>query len=248
MQIAICDDDELSRSMLCSHLNRYISAHPNQNISYTVFSGSEELLFALDTQNNFDAYILDILMPGTNGIDIGLTLRRRGYDGIIIFLTSSQNYAIDSYDTKASAYLLKPIVQEKLFSALEYAYAVTISREKKSIIIKTKSGHLRLPKDSILYAESCRRVIVYHLINGETAESTTLRVPFAQAVQALLIDKRFALCSQGIVINLSHVTQITNDEVLFSGSHTAYFNKKTCLTLRSLWADYWENANRKETH
>lgn len=245
MRIAICDDDELSRSMLISHLNRYIAAHAEQEISYTAFAGSDELIFSLDTQNDFDVYILDILMPGTNGIDIGITLRRRNYDGIIIFLTSTQNYAVDSYDAKASAYLLKPIEQSKLFSVLEAAYAATIAKAKDSIIIKTKSGHIRLPMDNILYAETCRRVIVYHLLTGETQESTTLRVPFAQAMQTLLADNRFSLCAQGLVVNLSHITQIANDEVLFTGQQRAYFNKKTCIALRSLWTEYWANNNKK---
>lgn len=241
MRIAICDDEESFRTQLVTLMEEYIRTHDNQTISYTIFSCAEDLLSAVTIQGSFDTYILDIVMPDANGIDIGMKLRNNNDNGIIIYLTSSKEFAIDSYDVKASGYLLKPINPQKLFAALDDACITVAGKAQESIIVKTKSDLVRLPIDSIMYAELCKRIIVYHLTDGETIESTYLRVPFSDATKELLADKRFVLCSSGIVVNLSHIIRIANDEVLFSGNHSAYFSKKACQTVRSLWTDFWFN-------
>lgn len=240
MRIAICDDDEMCRTLLTAHLNKYITTHENREISYSVFSGAEELLIARETQGSFDVYILDVLMPDTNGIELGEKLRRNKDDGIIIYLTSSKDYAIDSYAVKASGYLLKPVVSDALASTLEEAYHTVINKEKKGILVKTKSGLIRISLDSILYVELCRRTAVYHLTNGKTETSTTLRVPFAEAMQELLDDKCFKICSQSTIVNLSHVTRIGETQVTFSGGHDEYFSKKICQTIRSHWMEFYK--------
>ena len=239
MRIAICDDEEMCRTQLVAQLNEYIATHENQEISYAVFSCAQNLLKACDAQDSFDVYILDIIMPDTNGIELGVRLRQNNDDGIIIYLTSSREFAIDSYKAKAFGYLLKPVVPQQLTAALEDAYAAILSKTQDSVFVKTKTGLVRIQLNGILYVELCRRTAVYHLPNNRTEESTSLRIPFSEAMQELLKDKRFVLCSQSIIVNLSHIVRITDTQVVFSGDHIVYFSPKTCRTLRSLWTDYY---------
>lgn len=239
MRIAICDDDEQYRMQLLMLTKKYASAHTEQQVSYVTFSSAEDLLETACSQSLFDVCILDIVMPGVNGIELGMRLRQNGYDGIIIYLTSSKEFAIDSYSTKAFDYLLKPVIPKKLFSVLENAYATISDRAKKSIIVKTKNSSVRLTFDSILYAQLCKRVVVYHLTNGETVESILLRIPFAEAMQELLTDTRFTFCGQSTVVNLCHITLVGNEEIIFKGTHKVYFNKKLCREIRSTWSDFW---------
>ena len=62
----------------------------------------------------------DIVMPGMNGIELGKQLREHSADCRIFYLSSSREYAVDSYDVKAFAYLLKPTPSQQFFSVLEY--------------------------------------------------------------------------------------------------------------------------------
>jgi len=239
MRIAICDDDELCRAQLALQLDNYIATHENQEISYSVFSCAEDLLIASEAQDGFNVYLLDIVMPDTNGIDLGVKLRQKKDDGIIIYLTSSKEFAIDSYSVKASGYLLKPVIPQQLAIALEEAYTTVINKTQSSILVKTKSGLVRIPLDNILYVELCRRTAIYHLTNNKTEESTTLRIPFAEAMQDLLCDKRFTLCGQSVIINLSHIVRIDVTNIVFSGNHNVYFSPKICKSLRSLWTSFY---------
>ena len=215
-----------------------MDSHKNHNISYVAFSCAEELFTAVETQNNFDMYILDIIMPDVNGIDIGVKLRQNGDNGIIIYLTSSKDYAIDSYDAKAFMYLLKPIMPQKLFSVLDDAYAIVSDKAKKSIIVKTPDNSLHLSFDNILYVELCKRIVVYHLTSGNTVESIYLRIPFAEAMQPLLADDRFVPCGRSAIINLQHITLIGHEDITFMDIYKAYFNQKICSEIRSVWENF----------
>lgn len=239
MRIAICDDDDQYRMQLLMLTKEYASTHTEQQVSYVTFSSAQDLLEMACSQNQFDVCILDIVMPGVNGIELGMRLRQNGYDGIIIYLTSSKEFAIDSYAAKAFDYLLKPVIPQKLFSVLENAYAIISDRAEKSIIVKTKNNCVRLTYDSILYAQLCKRAVVYHLTNGETVESILLRIPFAEAMQELLTDTCFTFCGQSTVVNLCHITLVGNEEIVFKETHRVYFNQKLCREIRSIWSDFW---------
>ena len=73
---------------------------------------------AAEKLGGFDIYILDILMPGMDGIELGVRLRELGYDGSIIYLTSSTDFAIDSYKAEASNYILKPVIPDSSSSSI----------------------------------------------------------------------------------------------------------------------------------
>ena len=66
----------------------------------------------------FTLYLLDIMMPGLNGMDAAREIRGFDKAADIIFLTSSPGFAYDSYSVKALEYLLKPIDEEKLERAI----------------------------------------------------------------------------------------------------------------------------------
>ncbi|MBQ4630124.1 MAG: response regulator, partial [Clostridia bacterium] len=105
MKIAVCDDDMICRSQIISLLNEYIKQNPGRNIIVSEFANAENLLDAISKGCEFDAFILDVVMPGMNGIELGVELRRQGVKGKIIYLTSNDEFAIDSYKAKATNYI-----------------------------------------------------------------------------------------------------------------------------------------------
>ena len=70
-------------------------------------------------------------MPGCNGIDTGRRLRVLNKSGEIVFLTSSNDFAADSYDVRAFFYLLKPVEETKLFQVLDRAVKKTETAAKQ---------------------------------------------------------------------------------------------------------------------
>ena len=241
MKIAVCDDNEPLRREILSLAAEYISRNPTREISCTPFAAAEDLLEAVERGGGYDIYILDIIMPGMDGIALGVRLRELGFDGRIIYLTSSPEYAIDSFQAKPFNYILKPINKDRFLSALNEAILSVSEKKEHTLIVKTKECSIRLTLDSIMYAQLNRRTVLYHLTNGKIVESIQIRTPFHEAVQELLHDRRFVLCGASMVANLHHITMIENDALVFNDTHRAYLGKKACREVRSIWYDFCFN-------
>lgn len=238
MNIAICDDEALCREATAALVEAYAQAHPEHHVTYSVFEWTEDVLEASGKCGGFDIYLLDIVMQGDmNGIRLGKELRERGYNGKILYLTSSEEYAIDSFRVKAFDYIMKPAQKDRLFRTLNEA-CETIEQQDRAIPVKTKEGSVKVHFDTILYAELQKRAIVYTLVGGQTVESTTIRSSFTDAVAPLLEDRRFALCGASTVANLAHVTAVENEAIVFRNKQRIYLGKRACRELRFVWNEF----------
>ncbi|MBQ4630430.1 MAG: response regulator transcription factor [Clostridia bacterium] len=238
MNIAICDDEERCLKNATDAAKKYASQKTDKLISVESFSHPEDLIDACEKKGGYDIYILDVVMPDMNGISLGEKLRELGFDGKIIYLTSSEEYSLDAFRVKAFDYLIKPINEEAFFRTVDEALAHITEKNDKYILVKSKERSIKLSFDSIMYAELSKRAVCYHLTKGKTVESVTLRTPFTEACADLLSDKRFFLCSQSMLVNLDHVTEVENEAVVFLDAHKTFLGEKSCRKLRSAWSEY----------
>lgn len=238
MKIAICDDDARCLGQAVDTADAYVREHSEIKITVSSFSHPEDLLEEAEKIGGFDIYVLDIVMPFMNGIELGKKLRDSGYDGKIIYLTSSEEYALDAFKVKAFNYIIKPVDKETFFKTMDEAISLIYEKKDKSLLVKTKARSVKLTYDSITYAELAKRAVIYHTVGGKAVETMSLRMGFAEAVADLLADSRFALCGVGMAVNLDHVTEIESEAVVFANSERAFLGKKACRELRGVWTDY----------
>lgn len=80
LQIALCDDNSLSRQLAQLAIQEYERQHPDRPCRVHAFSSGTALLSFLDVHKDFsfDLFILDVMMPTLDGIQIGKELRARG--------------------------------------------------------------------------------------------------------------------------------------------------------------------------
>ena len=121
IKIALCDNETEFHETTEKLLAEYKQKNPSASFVLSCFSSGWELLDYIDANQTFDIYIPDIVMPGINGIQLGSTLRERGDDGLIVYLTFSPDFAVESYNTDALHYLLKPIDNNQFFQCLDKA-------------------------------------------------------------------------------------------------------------------------------
>ena len=95
MRIAICDDEKLFLDKEAALVEKWADER-GLHIEVHAFSNGDDLLRA-HAQEYFDLIILDIIMPLLNGIDTARELRMNDKNVSVIFLTSSRDFAIDSY-------------------------------------------------------------------------------------------------------------------------------------------------------
>lgn len=238
MRIAICDDYAVYREQVSYIVKEYFAAK-GQVVTVTTYEDGMALLHDSETINGYDIYILDVLMPTMNGIDLGMELRKLNLNGPIIYLTSSDEYAIEAFKTKAFNYILKPIDKNELYTTLDDVLSLLYSQTQKSLIVKTRDGDVRIAFNTILYADMVKRMITYHLTDGNTIEGITIRTTFAEAVQDLLAAEHFVLSTASSAVNLHYITMVDKDSVVFQNGEQFYIGVRAGRQLRNIWNDFW---------
>lgn len=238
MHIAICDDENTQLTQINNLLQEYSSLYPDMEINITTFSSGIELLEHLRLKHTFDIYLLDVIMPGENGIELGLGIREFDQAGHIIYFTTSPDFAIDAYRVKASDYLLKPPNKQRLFSALN-AITERIHQEQQDYItIKVRDGLRRLPLHNIVYGELVKRCVQYNLADGTVLKSTSLRGSFQEAVKPLLHDQRFVLCTFSFFVNLSFIEMIESANLRLINGKILPLSRSFRTEVTQKWLDY----------
>ncbi|MBQ7370577.1 MAG: response regulator transcription factor [Blautia sp.] len=237
LKIAVCEDDERQRNELHTALEQYISSH---GIAARVwsFTGPKALLSAVEENGVFDLYLLDVLMPEMDGIRLGLALRKTDANGLIVYLSTSRDFAVESYEARAFHYLVKPITADTLYPVLERCFLTLQNTHTKVIRVKTREGMVHLSLDEIYYVELTKRIIRY-VCKTRTVDSLYVRVPFSEASAPLLKEANFFLCGSSFVVNLFHVTSADKNGVMLTSGQRLELPKAACAALRIAWSDYW---------
>lgn len=238
LRIAICDDEPQQVRQITNFVQDYLRGHPELSGQIEPFSQGRELLYQAEETGGFDLYLLDIIMPGLNGIQTGRQLRQLGDGGEIIYLTTSPDYAVDSYSVRAFFYLLKPLEKGRLFEVLDAAVKKLDDRRSKAVLIATRDGPRRLLLDQILYVERVGRGLRYFCSDG-AVDSLSLRVPFHAAVEPLLADPRFCQCGSSFAFNLQHVTGVSGQEVLLDSGGTVAIPRASVAPFKQAWGSFW---------
>jgi len=239
LRIAVCDDDAVELERASALLESYLEGRPQLSAHLSRFKDGWSLLDALEHGDTFDLYLLDVLMQGLNGIEVGKTIRQMGRDGAIVYLTASPDYAVDSYLTQAFYYLLKPVNREQFFEVLDRAVAALQERKNQATIVNTPSGLRSIPLNDILYIERVDRFMRYYLTNGETVDSRTLRGSFREGLTALLTDGRFHLCGASFALGLHHITSVERNQAVLDSGGRVPVSRSACGGLKLAWMNYW---------
>lgn len=238
LRMAVCDDDREHLALTKSRMEEYQRLRPSPELSVSTFTTGAALLEHVMAKGPFDLYLLDILMPGESGIQVGLKLRELDRGGLIVYLTSSPDFAVDSYGPRALQYLLKPVEAERLFAVLDEAVEIWADAHASFVTVKTKRGLQRLSTHSLVYGELVGHCIRYHLADGSMVESTSLRRSFREAVAPLLEHLQFALCAASFVVNLSFVDMVETDGLRLVGGGLLPLSRSLRSQVTNRWLDY----------
>lgn len=238
LQIAICDDEISELEYTFEMLEDYRACHPELQISVRKFQNGSDLLETIDGKGRFDIYLLDILMPDINGIEIGSAIRRKDSATVLIYLTSSPDFAIESYQVEAQGYLLKPFEKKALFAALDKAAAYLDAEDTKRLVIQRPGGGANaIPYCKVLYVEYYQHRLIIHHTDGSKLESIFYREPFDRLVGPLLSDSRFVKISASHIVNMQHVCGVTSRQFeLINGERLTL--SRTYIGARQAYIEY----------
>jgi two-component system LytT family response regulator len=195
-------------------------------------SGNELLSYFEKNPTGFDAAVLDIILKDQpiSGIETARALRSGGFEGPIVFLSSSKEYGPESYEVNASGYFEKPVTRDKISHLLNIVSEI-IARQKMQnepflILINGREARKLLFCD-ILFVEVTKNTLNFHLTDGDVI---LIRAPLKEYAPKLLADKRFAESHRAYIVNFDYVTAIKGCEaflvngskVLIAKTHTEF--------------------------
>ena len=207
LKIAVCDDSRELLEKVEKDLHEYENVR-NTPVTVHTYTNAMELLDGLK-KTDYDILILDIIMPGFTGMQAAHEIRKFNEEIKIIFLTSSKEFAIESYSVGAYYYLLKPVLKEKLFSVLDKVVS-EITSKQESCVIYTHMGIVNIPFARIECLEVYNKHLVFHLSDGSTKET---RGALTDYENVFLERKEFLKIHRSYILNMDYIHSIEAGEI-----------------------------------
>ena len=208
LKVAICDDSPIFLQNAVQLIKRW-SEQSDIPVKLFTYDNGDELI-AGNSSIRMDIIFLDIIMPLLNGLDTAKELRQKDTAARIIFLTSSPEFALESYEVKAQGYLLKPVTYDKIKDALDECVH-TLEVEPKNVVMKTAFGYQKLYFHDIEYAEAQNKRVVFHLKTGKSVESTE---PLYSFEDKLTCSSGFFKCHRSYLVYLPNVNRFNTTEIV----------------------------------
>lgn len=208
LRIGLCDDDKGYMEELTDMVRQWAKENKLKIELFSCDNGDK--LLAQSTASHMDIVILDIVMPLLNGMDTARELRAQDTAVKLIFLTSSPEFALESYEVKAQDYLLKPVSYDRLREALD-ACCQMLRAEPKNMVLKTSFGFQKLYFGDVEYAEAQNKRVVFHLRTGREVDTPE---PLHSLENKLVSEDGFFKCHRSYLVYLPNVDHFNSTEII----------------------------------
>lgn len=205
MKLVIVDDEPLARARLL----RMVDTFPGWEVAGQASNGEQALACIREIEP--DVVLLDIHMPGMDGLQVARELAQIPVSPAIIFITAHSEHALSAHDAAATAYLLKPIRRKQLEQALQRARRPSRAQlramedvgespaARQFIHANTRTGIVRVPVDDVVYFLAEQKYVTVHYLHGQVLIEDSLR----SLEQAL--DERFLRVHRKALVATRHI-------------------------------------------
>ncbi len=206
--IAIIEDEEAMSNQLVSYFAKFGKDY-NESFSFAIFNNAET--FLKNYKKEYSVVLMDINLPGMNGMECVKKLREIDDTVLVIFVTNLSQFAVDGYEVKAFDFVVKPISYYNFSLKLKRALSHLSSLNNYELIISTKDKKYFININQLIYIEIRNHTIIYHLVNEEIKGSGTLKSLYTN-----LKKHHFAFCNQCYLVNLAFVKGIDDGFLLIN--------------------------------
>lgn len=212
---AICEDEPYFAQELNDMAEAY-SRERDLEMEIQTFSSGEELL---DSGTEPDIVLMDIRLPGKNGMETAERLRNAGHSSQVIFITSYREYVFHAFDLDAVHYLMKPVKREKLYLAMDKAVK-RMGGGETHVIITKGSAAFQVRLRDILYCEVFDHQLFIHTRTESFQVSGTL-----DAFEKRL-DSRFFRCHRSYLVNMDAVREKQEGQAVVAGGGKVLISRR----------------------
>jgi len=230
-RVAIVDDDPSICSQICRSTKEFASAH-SEEAAVEIFNTAEAFLEAA-VKSPFQLVLLDIQLPGMDGMACAGRLRKQDPAAVIIFITNMIQYAVQGYKVNALDYLVKPFSDLQLADSLARAFEHIRSTLPQTITVHAADGLTTVQISSIVYVEAWNHSALIHTAGSQIPCSMTLN-----AVENLLAPYGFYRCHAAFLVNLGMVEKVTATDAVAAGGNIPVSKHRRREFLQAI-TDWW---------
>ena len=232
MNIAILDDSKEDLRQVKSVISSY---YESQNTSADIhLYSSAEAFFTKYIPGFYEILFLDIYMNGMTGMEAARRIRRQSDDCILVFVTTSSDFAVESYDVQASYYLLKPFDPEKLCRILS-TIQFRQSQNSRYIELISDRTPVKIPVRSILYVDTYRNAVQVHTTDAGIIRSYITFQKFEELLEGM---KCFLSCYRGCIVNMDHIEKSTDEGFVMDNQELVTVRKRGSNAIKKAYLEY----------
>lgn len=224
LNIAILDDEDMYVDRI-REITEKCMGEMGIDCKTRVYKNGEDLLEGLQKEEYFDLYLLDVELPGINGLQVAKHIRRRYSEPILIYISNYGDYAINAYKVDTYRYIPKQILEEELSGAYRSMETLLrgIKRENGFYTIEHYKDREKIYFRDIYYLMKDGKYVVFVHKKGERQVRATM-----EEICKQLPAERFLMIDRSYVINVDYIKTLKKYEIQLQ-------NEKVLPVSQSKW-------------
>lgn len=218
MNILICDDVSKDALRLKNLIEKF---YPKAQI--VIFHAGADVLEYVIAGAEINICFLDIIMPEMSGVELAEKLRGANYNGEIVFLTSSNDYAHQSYRVKAFDYMIKPPDAPSVQSMMEALEQKIKTVDNRGFVIQFRGGAKLVQYSEISHIEVIDHIVRIRLQNNS---EFTVKMSLNEIAKKVFQDRRFAQCHRSFIVNMSLIKTIEGQLITMENGEQVPISKQ----------------------
>lgn len=212
MKIAICDDNLNIVDEVKNLLDEY-ALSKNLSLDISTFNDGQAVL---ESDERFNIAILDVEMPGCNGIELGKILREKNRHIVLMYITSHKKYLDEALNLNAARFFEKPIDSKRFYDGLDNALK-RIDNTTIKFFLKEDNASVRINANDIIYVEI--EPIGHRKTKIVTEEKSYISSNKIVFWEEHLISSLFVKTHKSYIINMEYITKYENNTLQLDGKY-----------------------------
>lgn len=238
LRIAITDDLNSEREKLSSAI-----AAPFEKVGLAIgnideFTSGEALLRQFSA-GKYDLIFLDIYMGGISGVETAKRIRSIDKNVMLVFVTTSNEFASESYAVKANFYLLKPIRSD---SIKQLAETLAQQMQNTRSVAALPDGTV-IPLSSLVYTSCSGHYVNVYLVRSEPLKiRTTHKIMY----EALSKYEGIISCNKGVLVSLANVAKLDGENFTMINGDTVPISRRKMTQIKNDYTRFVLNRIHSE--
>lgn len=234
VKIAIVDDEKSTLELECDCIGKVV--YEKGDAELFPFSSAEEMAEEMESGAEFDVLITDIELSGMSGLELAGLVGRKLHRCYLVFLTSHEEFAVESYRLEAYQYILKKEMEERLPPIAERLIEKVKQERNNFVLLGPENERQKVYFRDIIYIQKDkgRKYVRYVTKVGVFREREVLKKAMDR-----LDSRMFLFADRSYIVNMRYIEKISSDTIYLEEGHRLALTRARLKKVKEDMNRYW---------